>query len=572
MRSVIGRIISNEIRLEMRANAPGMLTLVNKNTHEIVAKSTRMELLVRTPDEISEPVFLSNVTSAEISDESFIRLKYGDRSSGYEALLTISGSEHGIKFDIDVKSPKVIWLVEWKITGLVLEGVVVPALGGQILTEEMPPGQSVSYKYPFWWNAQFVLGQTEKGGILLGSRDPSPDLKMLRVTRDAAGFGLALGFEAPGPLREKTLKAEWYLDCYHGDWKSAAVKYQHWMEKAFRVEPLDSNKYFPSWAKSIDFVLEIWGMRKDRPQPHHTFGQIADRLKAWRKLHPPERTLVYLPGFAEGGIDSRAPDYNPSAELGGKQGFRDLVDLAHTLGYKVMIHTNVLALTYSHPLFPSLKEHQVVDVFGRPQGWALDMDGDWLTEPYFAYVNPGAKAWGDLMEKVLGNLIREFSLDAVFLDQTLLAFNVSKGPNFVAGMRSHIARLQKSFPEILFAGEGMHEQVVSVLPMAQIHGIDSITEVHGLEGVTRWKKAHPISTFIFGRYTRFVAHLLAKHPSNPIFHLQEKAYSELGVIPALCLYDNDQPIDMPEVRRMIRRASRLMTHTKPNQEKKIGKN
>jgi hypothetical protein len=161
------------------------------------------------------------------------------------------------------------------------------------------------------------------------------------------------------------------------------------------------------------------------------------------------------------------------------------------------------------------------------------------------------------MEQVIGDLIRKFDLDGVFLDQTLLAFNVSKGPNFLTGMRDHIARLRKAFPHTLFAGEGMHEQVLSSLPMAQIHGIDSITEIHGAEGKFSWRAPHPVSTYLFGRYTRFTAHLLTKHPSHPFFRLQEAAYSELGVIPALCLYDSNQPIGGPAVKRMIARARRL---------------
>ncbi len=64
------------------------------------------------------------------------------------------------------------------------------------------------------------------------------------------------------------------------------------------------------------------------------------------------------------------------------------------MGYRVMIHTNALAMTFTHRLYPQFRKHQVVDAFGRPQGWGLDIDGDWLVEPYFAYMNPGVPAWG----------------------------------------------------------------------------------------------------------------------------------------------------------------------------------
>ena len=124
-------------------------------------------------------------------------------------------------------------------------------------------------------------------------------------------------------------------------------------------------------------------------------------------------------------------------------------------------------------------------------------------------------------------------------------------------MRDHVKRLQSAFPEILFAGEGMHELVVETLPVAQIHGIDSIAEVHGMEGHKTWRKIHEISAYFFQKYTKLTGHLLTKHPSHPLFKPQEEAYSQLNVIPTLCLYDNEQEIDIPEVKKMIQRANKL---------------
>jgi len=46
----------------------------------------------------------------------------------------------------------------------------------------------------------------------------------------------------------------------------------------------------------------------------------------------------------------------------------------------------------------------------------------------------------------------------------------------------------------------------------QIHGIDSITEVHGMEGQVAWREVHPVSSYLFGKYTKLTAHLLTKHP------------------------------------------------------------
>lgn len=529
----------------------------NKRNGKIFCINGRQTVLIRVPGYVSEPVILSNPESFS-TDNSKINFTLTDEEKRYKAHFTISDSDDGVKFYMKTSYDEPIWIVEWKLSGLQFDEVIVPALGGQALTSDMTPETTLSYKYPFWWNAQFVIGAIGDDGIWFRMKDPEPDMKLLRVSKGKKKeFILTLGFEARAPLSSTNIEAEWYLDSFEDSWKYAVDAHREWLEEAFSLIPFNEHPHFPSWALDINFVLEIWGMKKDEPKPHHTFEEMIERLQEWTKIYDPDKTLLYLPGFAEHGIDSHAPDYNPSEACGGNEKFRKLVDTAHELGYKVMIHTNVLAMTFNHPLYNRFKEHQVVDVFGRKQGWAMDIDGDWLSEDYFAYINPGAKEWNELMETVIGDLIEKFKIDAVFLDQTLLAFNVSKGPNFIRGMSSHISHLQRAFPEILFAGEGLHEQVLKVLPLAQIHGIDSLADVHGMEGKKKWRKVHPVSSYLFSKYTRFTAHLLTKHPGHPMFKLQEASYKELNVIPALCLYDKEQKMDLIEVNAMVRRAKGL---------------
>ncbi|MFZ2324344.1 MAG: DUF6259 domain-containing protein [Ignavibacteriaceae bacterium] len=492
--------------------------------------------------------------------ENFVSFNLEDITSEFKANISITSSNDGIKFNCKVEGKKPIWLIEWKLSGLKLNEVLVPALGGQSIKNNAPIGTLLSYKYPFWWNAQFVLGPNDDGGIIIRSKDDKPELKLLRVLKEQESFEITYGFEVPAPLDKKSFEAEWYLDFYDGDWKNGVDIHRNWLEKEFQLKPYQKHSNFPEWADKINFVLEIWGARRDRINPAHSFDEMRERIKEFAKHYDPQKTLLYLAGFAEHGIDSNAPDYNPSIQCGGAENFNLLIYEAHRLGYKVMIHTNVLAMTFHHRLYPQFKKFQVVDCFGREQTWGLDIDGDWLAEPYFAYISPANTEWGDLMEKTLGDLIKKFNLDAVFLDQTLLAFNVSNGNNFMKGMREHIQRLQKAFPGILFAGEGINEQVLPALPMAQIHGIDSITEVHGIEGQVAWREVHPISSYLFGKYTKLVPHLLTKHPSHTMFTFQERSYDQLGVLPALVLYTSDQPIDIPETKAMINRANALKNY------------
>ena len=528
----------------------------NLETGRSYCRAGAHSLILRLPRAISDPVFLTTVGSFSVSGGA-VRIELRDETGDYRAEMTVTRSPDGLAFHLKTHTVEPVWVAEWRLEGLDFEEVILPALGGQALNRQMPPDTTLTYKYPFWLNAQFAIGVAAGGGLWLRSKDERPVFKFFRVKRTGTSFTLVYGIEADGQVNGRSIDATWYLDCFKGSWRVPAGLYRSWLEDTFRPSPVASNPNLPRWARGVDFVLEMWGIGKDSNRPFHTFEQMEKRLRQWKNLHDPARTLVYLPGFAEHGIDSRAPDYAPSPQLGGKEKFKALIDTAHRLGYHVMAHTNAIAMTFNHRLFGQFERHQVVDVFGRRQGWGLDLDGDWLPEPYFAYINPGAREWGDLMVKVIGDLIRSYGLDAVFLDQTLLAFNVSRGPNFIIGMREYIHRLQQSFPEILFAGEGLHEQVVEALPMAQIHGLDSITEIHAMEGGSHWRTVHPVSTYLFGRYTRFTAHLLTRHPSHPAFSRQEKSYARLGVIPALCLYRHDQSLDTPQVRKMIRRATRL---------------
>ncbi|HEY6906406.1 MAG TPA: DUF6259 domain-containing protein, partial [Ignavibacteriaceae bacterium] len=512
-------------------------------------------VIIRTPRALSDPVFLSKFEKVTFEDNK-LAFKLLDDSGEFSALLNIVPSEYGIQIRIKVASPEPVWIVEWKLSGFILDELILPALGGQSLTPDMPEGTVMSFKYPFWWNAQFVFGMNELSGLMVNANDANPELRLFRVAKENNRFSLSYGAEAKAPLESRTLEAEISLSGFNGGWEKGVDLYRRWMEKSFNPVNFRDHYGFPAWADNINFILELWGARKGFTSGH-SFSQMTERLNEWKKYHSPENTLVYLAGFAENGIDSHAPDYNPSKQCGGEEEFKKFMEAAHGMGYKIMLHTNVLAMTFNHRDYDDFKKYQVIDPFGREQGWGMDMDGDWLAEPYFAYINPGYSEWGDYMEKVLGKLIEQFQADAIFLDQTLLAFNASKGPNFLTGMRDHITRLQMRFPGVLFAGEGLHEQNVKALPFAQIHGIDSITEVHGMDGQMPWRKAHPVYTYLFGKYTKFVGHLLTKHPSHPLFAFQESAYAELGVIPVLSLYNSEQKMDIPEVHKMIERAKNL---------------
>ena len=117
----------------------------------------KQSLILRIPERVSEPVLLTEVKNINQKENS-VSFNLEDVSSDFKAAISITSNDDGIKFHCQVEGNKPMWLIEWKISGLKLNEVLVPALGGQSIKNNAPVGTILSYKYPFWWNAQFVLG------------------------------------------------------------------------------------------------------------------------------------------------------------------------------------------------------------------------------------------------------------------------------------------------------------------------------------------------------------------------------------------------------------------------------
>ncbi|RKY50134.1 MAG: hypothetical protein DRP86_04035, partial [Candidatus Neomarinimicrobiota bacterium] len=285
-------------------------------------------ILVRTYNAVSEPVLLTECSILH-KDTSKIQYLLTDKSKKFSCKLDCRFAETGLHYQAEYNAPEPIWLTEWSLSGLDFDKVIVPALGGQVISDQMPEETTLSYKYPFWLNAQFVMGIKVYGGLYVHSRDTSADLKLLRIRREKGRFTLTYGFEAPARKKSTRFVTEWFVDGFEDDWRIPAADYRKWMADAFHAQSLKHQTSIPDWARKINFILELWGARRESPIPHHSYNQMIRRLKDFQKIHSPEETLVYLPGFAEHGIDSHIPDYNPSPLLGGEEGFRKLVDTAH---------------------------------------------------------------------------------------------------------------------------------------------------------------------------------------------------------------------------------------------------
>ena len=207
------------------------LNIINRLTRLDVCKAGEQTLLLRLPAAVSEPLLLNKVVSLR-TENNAITYQLSDSTGEYKASLLIGKDSQRIRFFIELRGPQPVWLLEWKISGIRCHEVLVPALGGQAISDLMPEGQTLSYKYPFWLNAQFLIGLQKQGGLMISSEDPGPNMKLIRIQRDRSDFTLTYGFENTAPLKDDVFKAEWYMDVFGGSWQQAVDNHRTWLEKS----------------------------------------------------------------------------------------------------------------------------------------------------------------------------------------------------------------------------------------------------------------------------------------------------------------------------------------------------
>lgn len=95
-------------RIEVRfdTSPPHRVRIRNRGTGATVCRGGEQSILVRTPDDISEPVFLNRVTFAGGN-----RMTASDRTGRYRARLSINPSPEGLRFHLRVSAPKPLWIV-----------------------------------------------------------------------------------------------------------------------------------------------------------------------------------------------------------------------------------------------------------------------------------------------------------------------------------------------------------------------------------------------------------------------------------------------------------------------------
>ncbi|MFH1920686.1 MAG: DUF6259 domain-containing protein [Planctomycetota bacterium] len=447
----------------------------------------------------------------------------------YGHFTDIEGAEAACTFRVDESTGDLIlaqhcsspvagvWGVSWQVADVPLDyAIIVPGRSGVRLTAATE-GREHQFDYPMGWEAQLVIVEGQEGGFYIWADDVKGRFKRLVVQRGEKGWRLTLVTINFAPFDELAgcESVLWHLNVYEGDWRVPARRYRDWAEANLR--PTAVAQQTPGWVKDTRAMVIM--------------GMDSNVLKALATRLDPKQTVVYVPGWRAAGYDRDYPAYDQPVDA-----LKPFVELAHRLGFRVMLHVNYFGVDPLNPLYEKFEPHQVCDPWGsHEKQWWLWTRAE--PEIRFAYINPALKAWRDCFTDAMVKLCRDYEIDSLHLDQTLCAYNdhngLIDGMSMIEGNVALHRQLREALPEVALSGEGLNEVTYRYEAFAQRH----VWGLNHVDGVwdRRWLDvAHPICSYLFRPYTIINGYLGCAPPTNSqLYAAWNEAYEHWGVIPTL---------------------------------------
>ena len=391
--------------------------------------------------------------------------------------------------------------------------LILPAHGGQVITASSP-FESKRYDYPELWEAQLAIVQGERGGFFVRATDKTFQFK--RFSYEKNSEELALGFQthnqAPFDALSTVQSVVWRFNTYAGDYRIPAQIYRYWMEEAFQPWRLSD---MPGWVEDIGLVIitGVWSAYPD------WLSRVAEQVD-------PSKTLLYVVIWRKDGYDQNYPDYTP------KEQFGDYIEAVHDMGYRVMLHANLVGLSPYHPLYPEFQAYQ----FRNP--WNGNLIGWKWHEPdnpdRHAWINNASSKFRELLVSQLKAVWEEHRVDAFHLDISHVVVNdengLIEGLNAAQGNVLMHKQLAEAMPGVVFSGEHLHEVTFFRESFAQRYPL------------SQDYTPHPISAFLFSPYTRPYGYLgIVEARTDPSgYRAWLDSYESWGVLPTLSGGDLEQ--------------------------------
>jgi len=339
-----------------------------------------------------------------------------------------------------------------------------------------PKDDELLFGYPFGGGSLFTAGGMDSPVLVIqfGEKDyffVSTLLKEVRASRfylqpGEKGYRAELIHEREGWAKSNRIESPTWRLGRAGNVEAAYRPHFEHIEKAFEIPDWESRTDVPAWFRDVSLVVSIHGMH----WTGYIFNDFARTLKIleWVATQiPGKQVLVFLPAW-DGRYYWNYPIYKPDARLGGEQGFRNLIDEGHALGFHFMPMFGMNAANKVLPEFRNFSDATTDQIDGDAfnLNW-VDWDNDRHLEGQGAYMNLGVPSWRKWLTGRIADTISTYHADAYFLDIAGGWENNTKA-DMHEGTRLMVEDLRKRFAGVLVCGEMPYDALMSLMPLFHV--------------------------------------------------------------------------------------------------------
>ena len=134
----------------------------------------------------------------------------------------------------------------------------------------------------------------------------------------------------------------------------AIERYHGQLRRQYDVRTWGESGGAPPWLHDIRMVVTL-DMLRSQGEVAHSYAHLRDLCRELTSAGVGGGVLFYLPGY-HNRYDAGFPLYGPCGELGGAEGFREMIEAVHQAGHRVMIHCMVWGADPCQPYFEEVED------------------------------------------------------------------------------------------------------------------------------------------------------------------------------------------------------------------------
>tara|TARA_B100000963_G_scaffold143045_1_gene124530 strand:- start:1500 stop:3200 length:1701 start_codon:yes stop_codon:yes gene_type:complete len=242
------------------------------------------------------------------------------------------------------------------------------------------------------------------------------------------------------------------------------------LEKYFGSTPyLKKPKQHTKWIDQLKVVTFLHGVHWTG-HLFNTYKQMEEQLEWITKTISGRQIMAFLPAW-DGRYYVNYPEHEPDSLMGGKEGLKQLVKKAHSMGIKVILMFGGPNLS----TFEFLKKNKMSDAgLKTPDGqvkiqnW-LDWNTDLQIETMGLIMNFGHPKYRNYMISKTVDLFETYGIDGIFLDGTLRWQN---SPDYSAyeGLVQYTKEIRKRYPQKMIMGEDGYDAIYGLFDLFHTSG------------------------------------------------------------------------------------------------------